>query len=580
MTQFIEHYQEGENLENENQLFNINNVSSAITAGNVASKNSEKFIKDGDKRLAGKINSELEKDPTMKSVFELFELDSIQGSDIKKIFSIVDTTTNTQFTDFINEVSKTSLTAYIPNWLKNTIPYIGAVAGILEFFSGSSTTQPMNFSVDLNFVGNGALVSKSNLQSNIFYTPGANHIDTNSNLIPIYDNILGVANLMESPELFSAQEAFNIGNGTLTGIKKSYKLSKSIAYAFNPATGLNIEDVSAAIYFSNCEKGIDLEAENFNFEELGLVLPNLIEEPNGTWRTPYLPLSCLEDYSIFIHEGVLETEVGDGAFEELLVGLSCNGPTTLHFVLNLTESFFSATYDVNYSSAPYAYGNTPANPFINIPENAKTDDINKVINNEIQAWNEIVITGGGQITIDNIDDINNLLPKTTNIIYNDNSEYPDRPSSVELVETPLTFDVGSTLPDNFVVTNRPDCGFVPPVDASYLAGFCSDMNKYNPIALLSIEDMDTEDIIKESFQLSPNPTNGIVRLDFELDQEKEITVRVFNMVGQQILTPCVEKRFAQGEYSLQFNIGDFPSGTFIVEFVSDGEKEVRKIVKH
>lgn len=82
--------------------------------------------------------------------------------------------------------------------------------------------MPLNFSVDLDFVGEGTISDFSNLESNFFLTPGAKSDGINSpDLIPIYNNVLGVANLTERPVLHKAQkiedELISLDNGNYEG---------------------------------------------------------------------------------------------------------------------------------------------------------------------------------------------------------------------------------------------------------------------------------------------------------------------------------------------------------------------------
>ena len=78
--------------------------------------------------------------------------------------------------------------------------------------------------------------------------------------------------------------------------------------------------------------------------------------------------------------------------------------------------------------------------------------------------------------------------------------------------------------------------------------------------------------LSQSINLAPNPTTDAVDVVVDLDKTSDLTVKVFNTVGQQVLT---EKRDKILRGSLRLNVSDLKSGIYIVE-VSDGVAKTRK----
>ncbi len=84
--------------------------------------------------------------------------------------------------------------------------------------------------------------------------------------------------------------------------------------------------------------------------------------------------------------------------------------------------------------------------------------------------------------------------------------------------------------------------------------------------------------LSQSVNLAPNPATDAVDVVVELDKTSDLTVKIFNTVGQQILT---EKRNKILRGSLRLNTSDLKSGVYIVE-VSDGVAKTRKklVINH
>ena len=81
-----------------------------------------------------------------------------------------------------------------------------------------------------------------------------------------------------------------------------------------------------------------------------------------------------------------------------------------------------------------------------------------------------------------------------------------------------------------------------------------------------------DDALGQSIAMYPNPTSDVVNLDFDLPTASDLTVQIFNAVGQSVLNKKFEKILRGGE---TLDVSDLKSGVYIVQ-VSDGARRTNK----
>ena len=74
------------------------------------------------------------------------------------------------------------------------------------------------------------------------------------------------------------------------------------------------------------------------------------------------------------------------------------------------------------------------------------------------------------------------------------------------------------------------------------------------IGAVGIEDL-SETV---GLQLFPNPTSGTVSITFTLESQKEVSISLFNTLGQELATPVLVETFVPGEHKIRWN--PFDSG--------------------
>jgi hypothetical protein len=78
----------------------------------------------------------------------------------------------------------------------------------------------------------------------------------------------------------------------------------------------------------------------------------------------------------------------------------------------------------------------------------------------------------------------------------------------------------------------------------------------------------------------PNPFNPSTTIKFNLPQDAFVTVKVFNILGQEVATLANHEQFSEGSNEIEFNAANFASGVYFYHVVvNDGQfQEVKKMV--
>lgn len=249
------------------------------------------------------------------------------------------------------------------------VPYVGSAIGLIDFFMNggkseatSKPSPPMVFNVSLKL--NGQITKEIPLSPIHFLVPGSNTVS--SNVTPIYNNILGVFNILKAPQFKYApikrrDEIFNFYDSDFGGeikqwmspkftnldevlsqnsafnatpIFKQYKLNEDLKYIVNPASNLEVEMIDACFVFEYNTK----PSLNLNYD----VFPNFFKQPAFPYfpelfnasmsmsdkikslekefydleyistdnnilrlRTKYVPLTCLKNVTFTLFNGVM-----------------------------------------------------------------------------------------------------------------------------------------------------------------------------------------------------------------------------------------------------------------------------------
>ena len=82
--------------------------------------------------------------------------------------------------------------------------------------------------------------------------------------------------------------------------------------------------------------------------------------------------------------------------------------------------------------------------------------------------------------------------------------------------------------------------------------------------------------IVQELSIYPNPTTtGNFSIKFETQDTKEITVKLYNLIGKEVLIQKIQ--VFQGLNEQDFNLNGQPKGVYILEISNEEKKEIRRI---
>ncbi|MEJ5306035.1 MAG: T9SS type A sorting domain-containing protein [Ignavibacteria bacterium] len=106
-------------------------------------------------------------------------------------------------------------------------------------------------------------------------------------------------------------------------------------------------------------------------------------------------------------------------------------------------------------------------------------------------------------------------------------------------------------------------------------------NRYSFIQKIPFFTNVEEKIEKITFQLYqnyPNPFNLSTRIKFTLPEMTKVTLKVYNILGQEVATILENKELPAGSYDYEFNAGNLTSGTYIYRLVAGNFVQTKKMV--
>jgi len=233
-------------------------VSAYKTAGELASVAEKLMLAYANKKLNSDLISRLNDIPGI-SINAVTGISSAQANFLSQASNLLPGQA-----DAIQKLFPKKLPAeLVPDWLKNAIPFASSAFALLDFIIGggkSTPPQPMHFNADFSFKGEGTFTRSQPQTSATFYIPGSlikENITTDQRR-PVYDKTLGILNVVEQPVMYRSQgpvvPAIPTPEGAPVSVRSAFslKLASPLRYALNPASGMQLNDIRAALYFYNC----------------------------------------------------------------------------------------------------------------------------------------------------------------------------------------------------------------------------------------------------------------------------------------------------------------------------------------
>jgi hypothetical protein len=76
----------------------------------------------------------------------------------------------------------------------------------------------------------------------------------------------------------------------------------------------------------------------------------------------------------------------------------------------------------------------------------------------------------------------------------------------------------------------------------------------------------------------PNPFNPTTTLQFDLMQQARVTLKVYNVLGQEVVTLIQGEPLSAGVHTVRFDASSYPSGIYIYRLETPGFSAARKMV--
>lgn len=282
----------------------------------------------------------------------------------------------------------------LPDWVKG-LSDIGYVLGIAEYLIGGGKTtaaKPISFEANLKFDVTGNTIDEDSHGAIDIYTPGSLG-GMNAERAVVYDNILGVFTLFSTPKIHKVPDTEHPPHAY------KFQLSEPLEYAVNPAAGLELVDLKAALVFeSSC--GSDMPI--FDLPTSSTVFFLESEGGKSRWQTPFYPASCLED--IVIQAGNFSAFLDACHYRDIRVKLMATferDPEDPFYDPDADQVLYMVEYVSNVSFVPEI---TATNELDQIPLSTTVADITLEADQTIYAWSTIeigdnIVTNGHRLTL-------------------------------------------------------------------------------------------------------------------------------------------------------------------------------------
>ena len=91
-----------------------------------------------------------------------------------------------------------------------------------------------------------------------------------------------------------------------------------------------------------------------------------------------------------------------------------------------------------------------------------------------------------------------------------------------------------------------------------------------------VEGVGMEETSFDDLNIYPNPTNGILNINFSKEKSADVNIKISNISGQVILSDVIKPQ--TNSYSASYDISNYAKGVYLLSITSDNEKIDRKIV--
>jgi hypothetical protein len=161
-----------------------------------------------------------------------------------------------------NDLNLPSLS--LPSWVTSVVPGLGAVIGFFDFFSGGGTSKQVSpIMSTLDFKASGTLEFSNPFAFDKFINPGSQKSLADQNTLPVYNNVMGIFNILETPvvEYITYQpnvpQVWYVRYGgehhpyiyNIPSVSE-YRLKNDIKFVLNPASDLELVKIQSTFVYN------------------------------------------------------------------------------------------------------------------------------------------------------------------------------------------------------------------------------------------------------------------------------------------------------------------------------------------
>ena len=439
------------------------------------------------------------------------------------------------------------------------IGILGKILGLSSFLTGFANAPPAAPMVfNINLTANGTITEDAGHKQIIIENPGSN----DKTLVPptaiVYNNPMGVFNLLSKPTIVWGRS--NAPNGIAYTM---FKITSPPQFVINPAVSYSKADVRAALVFDYGARTVNVAGQDYNHM--------LLQESPTILRTRFLPISVVGHYpyvvSLYTMASSLHPEFPDcNVSFQVLVTFTLNNGNTL---------IYSSKYAVNFQQvADNTLETTNWQPFT-------ADDIvvpsGTTATTDLYAWNSVTIQDGASV-------------------YND----PNADNNAQVVagyqiNLPASW-TGSNLPYWIDFHNCSQEGVYPavvyvvetPASATSVQSTCTSTT-YTSLANQYISSVKRQDSVAIPNRLNPagvtalgsafpNPSAKELTIPYSLARGGVVNIYVTNLSGQRVLSIVNNQEMMPGNYQATVSIYDLPSGIYFYTMEQQGFRQTKKLI--
>ncbi|MCP4633652.1 MAG: T9SS type A sorting domain-containing protein [candidate division Zixibacteria bacterium] len=128
--------------------------------------------------------------------------------------------------------------------------------------------------------------------------------------------------------------------------------------------------------------------------------------------------------------------------------------------------------------------------------------------------------------------------------------------------------------------NDKDAGGMPQTEGTQTENPVLYLAVSEPTSICSPISVDDEVSVPSVFELAqnyPNPFNANTNISFNLDEASNVSLEVFNILGEKVTT-LIDGKLAAGEHTMSWDAAKYTSGVYMYKLSANGVSETRRMV--